>query len=243
MYGRRKETLNRKRWNHNPLFLELLDFYTLSLFYDGCWRETAHGRHAYPLPAPHWPKIKWNKQTNKKPKNTQTKGHRTSSTKQRLLSVAVAKLRSDVMKLWDWGSKERVFLSLQVFPSCDSSLVSSELVFSQDAGCVFTHHAVWMGSPSGAVAKNPLANAGDSGDAGSIHGSGRSPGEGTGKRPQYSCLKSSMDRGAWWATVHGVAQSQTWLSTHTGQLIYGAKDPADLLPKQNGSIQLMPNDC
>ena len=156
IYGRRKETLNRKRWNHNPLFLELLDFYTLSLFYDGCWRETAHGRHAYPLPAPHWPKIKWNKQTNKKPKNTQTKGHRTSSTKQRLLSVAVAKLRSDVMKLWDWGSKERVFLSLQVFPSCDSSLVSSELVFSQDAGCVFTHHAVWMGSPSGpAVALTP----------------------------------------------------------------------------------------
>ena len=89
------------------------------------------------------------------------------------------------------------------------------------------------------MVKNPLANAGDSGDAGSIRGSGRCPGEGTGKPLQCSCLKISMDRGAWWATVHGVAQSQT----HMGQLIYAAKDPAHLLPKQNGSIQSMPNDC
>ena len=41
------------------------------------------------------------------------------------------------------------------------------------------------------------------GDPGSIPGLGRSPGEGNGKSLQYSCLKNSMDRGAWWATVHG----------------------------------------
>ena len=41
---------------------------------------------------------------------------------------------------------------------------------------------------------------------------GRSPGEGDGNPFQYSCLESSMDRGAWWATVHGVAKSQTQLS-------------------------------
>ena len=43
----------------------------------------------------------------------------------------------------------------------------------------------------------------------SIPGSGRSPGDGNGNPLQYSCLKNSMDRGAWWARVHGVAKSQT----------------------------------
>ena len=51
------------------------------------------------------------------------------------------------------------------------------------------------------VVKNPLANAGDSG---LIPGSRRSPGEGNGNPPQYSCLENSMDEGAWWATVHAV---------------------------------------
>ena len=49
----------------------------------------------------------------------------------------------------------------------------------------------------------------DAGHLGSIPGLGRSPGEGNGYPLQYSCLKNSMDRGAWWATVHGVAKSQT----------------------------------
>jgi len=44
---------------------------------------------------------------------------------------------------------------------------------------------------------------------GSIPESGRSPGGGNGNPLQYSCLENSMDRGAWWATVHGVAKSQT----------------------------------
>ena len=43
-------------------------------------------------------------------------------------------------------------------------------------------------------------------DKGLIPGSGRSPGEGNGKPLQYSCLRNPMDRGAWWATVHGVAK-------------------------------------
>ena len=47
------------------------------------------------------------------------------------------------------------------------------------------------------------------GDLGSIPGSGRSPGEGNGNPLQYSCLENSMDGGAWWATVHGVAKSRT----------------------------------
>ena len=52
----------------------------------------------------------------------------------------------------------------------------------------------------------------DVGDPGLIPGSGRSPGEKNGTPLQYSCLENSMDRGAWWATVHGVAKSQTQLS-------------------------------
>ena len=59
------------------------------------------------------------------------------------------------------------------------------------------------------VVKNPSANAGDMRDAGSIPGSGRSPGGGHGNPLQYSCLENPMDRGAWWATVHGVEKSQT----------------------------------
>jgi len=51
----------------------------------------------------------------------------------------------------------------------------------------------------------------NAGDLGSMPGSGSSPGEGSGNSLQYSCLENSIDRGAWWATVHGVAKSQTGL--------------------------------
>ena len=65
------------------------------------------------------------------------------------------------------------------------------------------------------VVKNPLANAGDEGDLGSIPGSGRSPGEGNGNTLQYSCLENPMDGRAWWATVHVVTKSQIQLSDIT----------------------------
>ena len=57
------------------------------------------------------------------------------------------------------------------------------------------------------------ASAYNAGDPGSIPGSGRSPGEGNGN--QYSCLENPMDWGAWWATIHGVTKSRTWLSDFT----------------------------
>ena len=59
------------------------------------------------------------------------------------------------------------------------------------------------------VVKNSPANAGDPRDTGSIPGLGRSLGEGHGNPLQYSCLENPMDRGAWQATVHGVAESDT----------------------------------
>ena len=56
------------------------------------------------------------------------------------------------------------------------------------------------------MVKNLPANAGDAQDGGLIPGSGRSPGIGNGNPLQYSCLENSMNRGAWWATVHRVAE-------------------------------------
>ena len=71
---------------------------------------------------------------------------------------------------------------------------------------------------SGGTSQNLPANAGDIRDAGSVPGSGRSPGGGHSNPLQYSCLENPMDRGAWRATVHRVAQSQIRLkrlSMHT----------------------------
>ena len=67
------------------------------------------------------------------------------------------------------------------------------------------------------MVKNPPANARDVKVKGSIPGSGRSPGVGNGNPFQYFCLENCIDRGAWRATVHGVAKSQTQQSmcTHT----------------------------
>ena len=61
----------------------------------------------------------------------------------------------------------------------------------------------------GSSGKEPTCNAVDPRDAGSIPGWGRSPGGGNGNPLQYSCLENPTDRGAWWATVHGAAKSQT----------------------------------
>ena len=85
----------------------------------------------------------------------------------------------------------------------------------KNTGCLISHlptllkgHAD-LSFPGGSVVKNLSANVGD---LGSIHGSGRSPGEGNGNPLQYSWLGNPMDRGAWWATVHGVEKEsdRTW---------------------------------
>ena len=70
----------------------------------------------------------------------------------------------------------------------------------------------WMTFTSGWVVKNTLANAADTG---LIPGSGKSPGEGNGSPLQYSCLGNTMERGAWWAIVHGVTKELTqWLTNN-----------------------------
>ena len=61
----------------------------------------------------------------------------------------------------------------------------------------------YLGFPSDSEGEESACSAGD---VGSVSGSGRSPGEGHGNPLQYSCLENLMDRGAWWATVHGVTR-------------------------------------
>ena len=73
-----------------------------------------------------------------------------------------------------------------------------------------------LGFPGGSEGKASACNAGD---LGSIPGLGRSPREENGNPLQYSCLENPMDRGAWWASVHGVAKSQTRLSDFTSQVM------------------------
>ena len=70
-------------------------------------------------------------------------------------------------------------------------------------------HIVYGSVPGGSDGKGFACHVGD---LGLIPGSGRSPGEGNGYPFQYSCLESSVDRGAWQATIHGVPKSWTWLS-------------------------------
>ena len=74
------------------------------------------------------------------------------------------------------------------------------------------------------VVKNPPANAGDIKDTILIPGSGRYPGGGYGNPLQYSCLENPMDRGAWWATVHRVTQSQTQRKQLSMQKMIGKRD-------------------
>ena len=97
----------------------------------------------------------------------------------------------------------QIFQMLQNLMLIRSSLNSVKLFLTWYRGNSF------LGGPA---VKNPPANAGD---AGLISGLGRSPGEGNDSPLQYSCLENPMDGGSWWATVHGVAKSQTRLSTFT----------------------------
>ena len=81
-------------------------------------------------------------------------------------------------------------------------------LFKNDNKAAYNGVYVTVGFPGGSVVKNLRASAGDTG---LIPGSRRSPGEGNGNPPWYSCLRNPMDRGTWQATVMGF-QSWIWLS-------------------------------
>ena len=71
---------------------------------------------------------------------------------------------------------------------------------------IFLEYSLLLGFLGGSVLNNLHVN---EGDVCSIPGSRRSPGEGNGSPLQYSCLENPLDGGAWWATIHGVAESDT----------------------------------
>ena len=84
----------------------------------------------------------------------------------------------------------------------------------------YRHAFLWVFMQGVSVVKNPPAMVGDTRVMGSVPGSGRSPGGGNGNPLQYSCLENPMDRGAWWATVHGATKSRTWRSNWTHKIFY-----------------------
>ena len=76
-----------------------------------------------------------------------------------------------------------------------------------------------LSESGGASGKESPASAGDSGDMGLTPASGRCPGEGNSNPLQYSWLENSMNRGAWWATVHWVIKRHDWACTHTTEWV------------------------
>ena len=81
---------------------------------------------------------------------------------------------------------------------------------------ILPHSRITVGFPGGSDGKESTCSAGD---PGSISGSGKSPGEGSGYPLQYSSLENSMDRRAWLTTVNRVSKNWTWMSELTVQLI------------------------
>ena len=94
------------------------------------------------------------------------------------------------------------------FPSAVSHSVLTATFWAQSDFIIVMFSKMRGGLPV-PVLKDSPASAGDTGNGGSIPGSGSSPGAEDGSPLQYSCVENSMDRGAWQAAVHGVSKSQT----------------------------------
>ena len=100
-----------------------------------------------------------------------------------------------------WADIPKDFDSLDFFELSQAADVVYILLLRNKQYCI-------LGFPGGSDSEEAACSAGD---MRSIPGSGISPGEGNDNPLQYSCLENPMDREAWWATVHGVPQSQTQL--------------------------------
>ena len=101
-------------------------------------------------------------------------------------------------------------MTINDMPLCKRILIYNNFEYLCAITSSSRNYKKYKGFPGGSDSKESACNAGDQG---SIPGSGRSPGEGNGYPLQYSCLEKSTDRGAWQATLHGVAKSQTQLMT------------------------------
>ena len=101
-----------------------------------------------------------------------------------------------------WDKRQMSIPSFSVSNSKSGPLIQTPIIFNLQLWCFYSH----LGFSGGSGGKESACNAGDQG---SIPWSERSLGEGKGNPFQYSCLENSKDRGAWWATVHGVTESDT----------------------------------
>ena len=96
------------------------------------------------------------------------------------------------------------------------------LVSYSTRGCKQSDTTEWLSTYTDKRKKYSfIYSASNAGDPGSIPGSGRSPGEGNGNPLQYFCLENSMDRGAWWARVPGIANMTEWMSMYTRMQVWG----------------------
>ena len=116
-----------------------------------------------------------------------------------------------------WTSLHMLWISCNMSRDHESKLLGGWWWGKQAASwedCMFKAgpQGLAKGFPGGAVVKNLPARWGDARDTGLIPGWGRSPKGATGNPLQYSCPENAMDRGAWWATIHGVSKSQARLS-------------------------------
>ena len=109
------------------------------------------------------------------------------------------------MNVYCYFNLSSVFILIKII---HAHSFKNEIVVTKNNSTNFLLLRCFSGSSDG---KELACNAGD---PGSIPGLGRSPGEGNGNPLQYSCLVKPMDRGAWWATVHGVTKSGTQVSTN-----------------------------
>ena len=118
---------------------------------------------------------------------------------------------------WNVESPELEATQLTASGACGSKYCPWDFLAAARVGgcCLFS------GLPCSSNGKESACNAGD---LGLIPGSGRSSGERHGNPQECSCLENPMDRGAWWATVRGIAKSQTWL-TNTDILLIQMKLP------------------
>ena len=96
--------------------------------------------------------------------------------------------------------------SSQFWDQTQVSCIGWQILYGRDTSALGTHLVLFFTLPRKGGASPYTFQEGDEGDVSSVPGSGRSPGEGNGSPLQYSCLGNPMDRGAWWATVHGAAK-------------------------------------
>ena len=148
-----------------------------------------------------WQGLKWNNYNPKHPKNTQQQG------------------RSVYCGARDFSKHFTSVNLFNVYKQIDTQCIYyyySIMFHTRSSGFKFL---IIYSFPGGASSKEPACQCRRQRAVGSIPGSGRCPGGGHGNPLQYFFLENAMDRGAWWATVHRISKSQTWMSdwacTHT----------------------------